>query len=524
MNMSKKNENDNLDKLIFEGIIEQLKQFDKRLTELEDKNMGKVTSPHVATPSLIQVRNEMTTLKVEIAKVNERASNMRIDRQVMIAMKRIFNIRQLLEENRFKKERELASQKLKKERELAAQKLKEKRKIEAERLKRVFSLKVDILIICPSYPGGTRAYGGEFVQKRVEAYKSAGLKVAVLEVSNNRSIVEYGKVNGIQVIRINPFGLQKILSLSMFKVLAIHSIEKPVWSTIKLFINQASILVFVHGFEARDWKLLKFNYSKNELKSLRSRLNQANTERRETMSEIFKNKNINVVFVSEFMKTVAQNFAKTKALNSHIIHNSISQKDFPYIVKSPEDRKKVLWVRSFSANNYSNDISRDVILQLSKKPYFSELKFSIYGNGRFFNECTDVLKKFDNIDINQKFINTEELRELHSQHGLMLVPTRWDSQGLTCGEAMSSGLVPLTTNTAAIPEFTDNSCAVLAPFDDVSELVKGFDYIFNNPNSYLKMSKKAAKRSQSQCGVSQTLNKEILLIKPLIKKAGAPKT
>ena len=310
----------------------------------------------------------------------------------------------------------------------------------------------------------------------------------------------------------------------MFKVIAIHSIEKPVWSTIKLFINQASILVFVHGFEARDWKLLKFNYSKNELKSLRSRLNQANTERRETMSEVFKNKNINVVFVSEFMKTVAQNFAKTKALNSHIIHNSISQKDFPYIVKSPEDRKKVLWVRSFSANNYSNDISRDVILQLSKKPYFSELKFSIYGNGRFFNECTDVLKKFDNIDINQKFINTEELRELHSQHGIMLVPTRWDSQGLTCGEAMSSGLVPLTTNTAAIPEFTDNSCAVLAPFDDVSELVKGFDYIFNNPNSYLKMSKKAAKRSQSQCGVSQTLNKEILLIKPLIKKAGAPKT
>ena len=100
--MSKKNENDNLDKLIFEGISEQLKQFDKRLTELEDKNVGKVTSSHVATPSLIQVRNEMTSLKVEIAKVNERAHNMRIDRQAMIAIKRVLNFKQFLKKNKLK--------------------------------------------------------------------------------------------------------------------------------------------------------------------------------------------------------------------------------------------------------------------------------------------------------------------------------------------------------------------------------------------------------------------------------------
>ena len=52
---------------------------------------------------------------------------------------------------------------------------------------------------------------------------------------------------------------------------------------------------------------------------------------------------------------------------------------------------------------------------------------------------------------------------MHKKNGIFMVPTRLDSQGVSRDEAMSSGLVPITNNVAAIPEFVDDTCGMLAP-------------------------------------------------------------
>ena len=491
------NENTHLDKLIIESVIEQLTTFDKRLQALETGRPRSTPVAAQATPNLIQIRNEISTLKTTLEHVNERAANMRLDRQGKQAVKRLFKLKE-------------------KPNAVKESPVEIKRKKETLKVQREMTVKADVLIISPSYPGGMRDYGGEFVQKRAEAYLKARMRPAVLEVSANKKVLERNTINGVDVVRINPAGLAKVLRLSKFKTIAVHSIEKQVWTALKPIAETTPVTVFVHGFEARDWKLLEFNFNKEQLKTLRPRLDNANAERRQTMSEVFKHKNVNVVFVSEYMKAIAEDFASVKATKSHVIHNSISHTDFPYRAKTAEDRKKVLWVRSFAAKNYSNDISRDVILGLSKKTYFKELKFTIFGNGALFEEITAPLRKFENVKIEQRFISPAELATLHATHGVMLVPTRWDSQGLTCGEAMSSGLVPLASGVAAINDFADDSCAILAPLNDASKLIEGYDSLYHNPKEYLKMSAAAAKRSQAQCGFKQTLSKEIILIKTYI--------
>ncbi len=485
-----------LNELFMTKLMEQVASLDLRLSDMEEG--GKVQAR--GTVGLESLRRDVQSLKNQFNSVNERSANMRLDRQVKIAAKRLFGIEKS------------SAQLLKLEK--AKEKKAQKQRDEAARLiLKQMTVKAPVAIICSAYPGGARDYGGEFVQRRAEAYQAAGLNPVVIEVANSTKVVKRHVVDRVDVLRINPAGLGKVMGLANIRKIAVHSVEKPVWSVIRSYLDKIPAIIWVHGFEARDWRELSFNFSEDDLKTLRPRLDQANKDRKETMGEVFTHPNVQVIFVSNYMKDVAEKFAAKQALRSHVIHNSVSSSDFPYRIKSAEARKHILWVRTFAAKNYANDISRDVILGLSQKPYFKDLSFSIYGAGRYFDEITKPLAGFDNVSITNKFLSRKELQSQHAAHGVKLVPTRWDSQGLTCGEAMHSGLVPLTSYVSGLREFVDKDCAILGNFDDAQSLIDGYDKLYNNPELYLRMSAAAADRSAKQCNQNHTLAKEIKLLK-----------
>ena len=68
-----------------------------------------------------------------------------------------------------------------------------------------------------------------------------------------------------------------------------------------------------------------------------------------------------------------------------------------------------------------------------------------------------------------------------------------DSQGVSRDEAMSSGLVPITTDITAIPEFVNHECGILTPPEDYKSISKGIIELYNNPEMFLQMSENAAK-------------------------------
>lgn len=491
---SEMREGEAIDKLVLERLFLHISTIETRLRAIEENPPAHVQAARPAGLDPIgKLEEQVRGLQDELRRVNERAGNMRFDRQVKVGMKR-------LKAHLVSNDRNDIPQ--------------------GDRLKadRDMMLTSDVAIICGAYPGGSRAYGGQFVKSRLDSYYRAKFKPSVIEVSPRTSTLVRHRVDGVDVLRVNPAGLAKILRFSRLKAIGVHSIERPVWDIIRPALGSMPLFVWVHGFEARAWEELAFNFTENELKMLRPRLDKANAERRMTMSDVMKYPNVQMIYVSNYMRAVAEGFARTIARAPHIIPNPVDPKDFPYIRKRAKDRKNLLWLRSFSDHNYASDISRDVIIGLSKKPFFTDLNITIVGDGKYFDEMTAPLGQFSNVTIKQSIVDRAEMRRLFRGHGVKIIPTRWDSHGLTACEAMHSGLVPLTSSVAGLREYIDPESAVIAQFDEVEALVDGFSQLYANPKKFLTMSAAAHQKSAQLCGPDNTTNREIALMRRELAK------
>ena len=87
-----------------------------------------------------------------------------------------------------------------------------------------------------------------------------------------------------------------------------------------------------------------------------------------------------------------------------------------------------------------------------------------------------------------------------------------DSQGVSRDEAMSSGLVPITTDITAIPEFVDSESGILAPPEDYKAMAAGILELYHNPSKFLQMSRNAANRVRKQTDSKLIIDAELKII------------
>ncbi|MGR5966738.1 glycosyltransferase [Bacillus cereus] len=168
----------------------------------------------------------------------------------------------------------------------------------------------------------------------------------------------------------------------------------------------------------------------------------------------------------------------------------------------------MLLIRPFHNRKYANDIAAKAIIELSKFSEFKDLEFSIYGEGKYFNKDTERLKRFQNVKINNRFLKQEEIADMHKKFGVFLCPTRQDAQGVSMCEAMASGLVPITSNNTAIPEFVDQNRAgflTKGPKDIANAILS----LYHDPVGFKEMSKKASNRINEICSYEVTIEKEL---------------
>ena len=133
------------------------------------------------------------------------------------------------------------------------------------------------------------------------------------------------------------------------------------------------------------------------------------------------------------------------------------------------------------------------------------------GDGKLFDEILEPLRKFDNVIIQRGFLKQNEIADLHKEYGVFLTPTRMDAQGVSRDEAMASGLVPVTNAVAAIPEFVDGKCGILAPKNDYLEMAKGIEEIVNSTEKFTVMSENCSQRVKAQTSARLIINAELVL-------------
>jgi len=366
-----------------------------------------------------------------------------------------------------------------------------------------------LLILAHNYPTKEGDYGGLPIARRIPFYLESGYKVSVLIPSTKRNQRHLTTEEGVEIFFTPLKELERTAKKVGASQLAIHSPTPELSLGAKKLMLDLPTHIWIHGFEARSWRELKFDFSNEEIAKDGKKLDITDVERQWALSELFKNPEITKIFVSEFMLSKAEEFVGTPVTSPNVIHNVIDPQLFPYRPKSEDMRNRICSVRNFEKRNYGTDLMSKAILELTTMPWFSNLRFEIYGDGRHYDQDTRPFRSLPNIKLNRSFIGSETLSKVFERNGIALLPTRWDSQGMLNGEAMCSGLVPVSNNVTAIPEFISPKQGVLGDSENYEQLAQGIAELVENPDKFLEMSELSSRRAFSQCHPDVTVQKEI---------------
>ncbi|HEF9714824.1 TPA: glycosyltransferase family 4 protein, partial [Campylobacter coli] len=370
------------------------------------------------------------------------------------------------------------------------------------------------LILTKQYPSYDDLYKYGFLHSRVKAYKEKGVLVDVFKLSNVQRY-ECREFEGIDVMTASNDVLEETLASGQYDHVLVHFLDKNMWNVLEKFIDKIKITVWIHGAEIQIWQRREFEFERySEMEIQRQK--KLSDQRVKFWTENFNAnyKNMHFVFVSEYFKNESLGDLKVdlESKKHTIIHNPIDTSMFNYLPKSPNDRKKILSICPFSSRKYANDLSIKAILELSGRDFFEDLEIFIVGDGVLFDELTNELKPFKNVTLYKGFLTQKEISNLHKKYGIFLNPSRWDSQGVSRIEAMSSGLVPITNNIAAIPEFISSECGILVESENAKLLADAIEFLYKNPDEFMKLSANAAKRVRQQCDKDAIVSKELKII------------
>lgn len=373
----------------------------------------------------------------------------------------------------------------------------------------------DLHLVCGAYPDGSDRYGGEFLRARVNCYRARGLRTLVLSVHQRHAAIELLQLEEADLLQVPLDRLGRLIT-SLDKNRSIPTaVHAPTPEVGRFFLRRAvesPTVFFLHGAEARDYRRLHFNFTTEQMELQRERLDRANVERGDFLREASASRDARLVFVSDYLRRVAEADFELHLADAPVVHNVIDGEFFKYRRREPGDRRRLLLVRNFQQYNYGNDIAVRALEMLLGEPDFADVTVTIRGFGECFGPLTERLQSLPNVDAVEGYVESSDLRRLHDEHGVFLVPTRHDTQGVSMGEAMASGLVCVTNRIAAIPEFVSDTEAVLVGGESPRAYAAALRGLLADPDGFVQRSAAAAARVREQCGVAATVDRELEML------------
>ena len=368
------------------------------------------------------------------------------------------------------------------------------------------------LVLTNHYPSYNDLYRNGFVHSRVSSYQEAGTRVDVFRMRPDEALT-YHEFANVDCMTGSAEQLDHMLASGRYKHVLVHFLDPVMWEVLQKHLDQVKVTIWLHGSEVQPWWRRAYNYTTDAEIAAAKIDSAARVEFWQSVLTPF-HKNLYLVFVSQYSaSTVMEDIGMTIPQDKHsIIHNPINDAVFDYHDKTSDMRRKILSIRPFSTATYANDLSVKAIQMLQDEPFFKELEFKIIGNGALFDEITKPVRYTPNVILERRFLTQPEIAEIHKEYGVFLCPSRMDSQGVSRDEAMSSGLVPVTSAVAAIPEFVDEASGYLAPLDDAQGLADAIRDMYHNPETFLRKSKAAAARVRGQSGRDIIITRELAII------------
>lgn len=366
-----------------------------------------------------------------------------------------------------------------------------------------------LLVVVNGYPRQGDLYRNAFVHRRVKLYQQRGVDVDVVWVCDWLPRHSYG-FEGVQVQVCDAPALAATLRHSRHRAIAVHFLDPMLWSAVREAASRMRTVVWIHGAEAQPWHRRAFLYENDEDRAL---ARAQSDQRMAFWHGIFSQRPeyLSFVFVSHTQaKEVVEDVGVALPDSAwRVIHNPIDTDLFAYTAKSAEDRFRILSIRPHASKVYANDLVAATILEMSRREGFERFSFTLVGDGPRWDEDFAGLEKFSNVSLRRGFVTQQEIKQLHDRHGVFLVPTRADTQGVSRDEAMASGLVPVTTAAGAVPEFVDEESGRVCQFDGPFTMTDAILELAGNEKTFFELSVAAANRVRSQSGSQAIVTQEL---------------
>ncbi|MCL2788848.1 MAG: glycosyltransferase family 4 protein, partial [Micrococcales bacterium] len=359
--------------------------------------------------------------------------------------------------------------------------------------------KTRTLLVTDYYPTYDLPYQRGFVHSRVKSYAAYGAPVDVWVTSREPGIA-HREYDTVDVMSGRHAELHEVLRSGAYDTVLVHTMYAPLWKVLKEHLDDVRIVAWMHGAELHRYWLDPENPTMDEAREVQIEQIKADprfAHWREVLADPHPNLRFVVVsqtFLDQMNEDLAVMGVGFPADQTVIIHNPVSPDRFPYRPKPVEQRKRLMSLRPFWTRKYANDLTVAAIVELSSEPWFGDLEILVAGDGKDFDEIVAPLVGFGNVTLENRFFTQPEIAALHREYGVALVPTRADSQGVSRDEAMSSGLVPITTAVDAIPEFVSKDEGYVVPGEDAHAIADAVRDLYHHPEVFARKSAAAAAR------------------------------
>lgn len=372
------------------------------------------------------------------------------------------------------------------------------------------------LIVTPTYPSSNHLYLSGFVHSRVREYRRRGVRPVVVCAFASYAYQCAYEFEGVRVLRGGLTDLLSTLNKHDFNKIGLHFFDEHYG----LVLDRASgnkdteVLLWCHGPETLFWDLPRVNGAYFAKPVAPDANTVARYKAMERVVRSFERRpNVKWIFVSEWMRQRSRELLGLEFERSVVIPNTIDTQLFSPVAKSDVDRRRVLMIRRYdNEQKYAVDLAVQAIVELSHRPVFSKLEFTIVGDGPSHETLFAPLAGLPNITFVKRFASHEEIAKLHASHGIGLFPTRYDSQGVSSCEAASSGLVVVSSDSSAIAQFIPPSLGLLAPENEAMGLANIIERFANDPSLHARTSKKLSAHIRGLCGSDATIAKELALL------------
>lgn len=354
---------------------------------------------------------------------------------------------------------------------------------------------MEIAIISSRYPTPNNIYSHMWVHARAKEFVRNNVNVTVFVPSKENKEYHYEGVKVVLAPDVVIAEAIKSVSAVYIHLLSIYPYPKlSGWPIYKSIINNnVRCFMYLHGSEVQSTARYSFDDKRN-LYSFAVSLYKNNIflPRMRKFCQYVDGSG-GFLSPSKWMHKEAENELSLELKNVKICPNGIDTELFDF---KPNHKSihKMLCVRPLSSNKYAVDEAIKLLPLLPEK-----YTLDIYGKGELKNvllKLASDLGVSSRVTIIESFIDRVELPKLMGKYGTFLATTRMDAQGVIMCEAMAAGMLVITSNNTAIPEFVNDMVTGLC-HNDLNVIAENLLELEMSENTFNDVTINARKFMQS---------------------------